>query len=497
MALDEARTPVVVGTGQSIERNATVGALELAARAAEEALEAAPGLRARVQVVCVVNIMSKTGSAPAALLARRLGLAPARTEYTTIGGNSPQFLITRAAAAIAAGELDCVLVAGAEAQHSARIRGTVPAGHDAPTDDPTGARETLPPDPVVGDDRAGVGNVELNAGLVAPVHMYALFESVIARRAERTPPEHRAALGTLMARFTEVAARHPRAWFPEVRTPTQLAEVTPDNRLVAEPYPKRMCAFLNVDQGAAVLVTSLGAARAAGVADRAVFCWAGAEATDVWFPSARPDLGSSPGLRAAATAATRAAELGVDDIGAFDLYSCFPCAVEMALEALDVAADDARGLTITGGLPYFGGPGNNYSLHAIATMVDHLRTSGGTGLVSAMGWYATKHAVGIYGADPPRKGWRRGDPGEDQRAIDASAVAVATEAEGPAVVVASTVVAGPDGRASAAPVIARLPDGRQVVAAAAADELGALGGRNLVGDGIVVSGAPPRYRLTS
>jgi acetyl-CoA C-acetyltransferase len=496
VALDETRIPVVVGTGQAIERNATVAALELAARAAEGALEAAPDLRARVRLVSVVNIMSKTGSAPAALLARRLGLTPGRTQYTTIGGNSPQLLVTAAAAAIAAGDLDCVLVAGAEAQHSAKIRGAVPAGHEAPTDDPTGAGETLPADPVVGDDRAGVGNAELNAGLVAPVHMYALFESVIARRAGHTLPEHRAALGKLMTRFTEVAARHPTAWFPDVRTPTQLAEVTPDNRLVAEPYSKRMCAFLNVDQGAAVLVTSLEAARAAGVAERAVFCWAGAEATDVWFPSARPDPGSSPGLRAAATAATRAAGLGVDDIGAFDLYSCFPCAVEMAVEALDLASDDARGLTVTGGLPYFGGPGNNYSLHAIATMVDHLRTHGGTGLVSAMGWYATKHAVGIYGAGPPVNGWRRGDTAEDQRAIDSSALSVVIEAEGPAVVVASTVVAGLDGRVSAAPVIARLPDGGRVVAAAAADELGALEGRNLVGDRIMVSGTPPRYRLT-
>jgi len=300
-----------------------------------------------------------------------------------------------------------------------------------------------------------------------------------------------------MARFTEVAAKHPTAWFGEVRTASELAEVTPDNRLVAEPYPKRMCAFLHVDQGAAVLVTSLAAARAAGVAERAVFCLSGAEATDVWFPTARPDLGSSPGLRAAASAALDSANLGVDDIAAFDVYSCFPCAVEMAVEALHLAPDDARGLTVTGGLPYFGGPGNNYSLHAVATMVDHLRARGGTGLVSALGWYATKHAVGIYGTAPPARGWRRGPTDEAQRVIDASAVAVATEAQGPAVVVASTVAFGPGGAVTAAPVIARLPDGRQIAAAAEPGELADLAGRNLVGARIVVSGSPPRYRLAS
>jgi acetyl-CoA C-acetyltransferase len=501
--LDEARIPVIVATGQSIERSATVSALELAARAAEECLASAPVLRRGVQLVSVVNILSTVGPAPAGALAQRLGLAPTRTEVTSIGGNSPQWLVNRAAAAISAGELDCVLVVGAEAQRSAKING-IGAGagreaHGEQRDDPIddAATRALAPDPVVGDDRVGVGNAEIAVGLMAPVHVYALFESVIARRAGRTPAEHRQALGALMAPFTEVAAKHLMAWFAEVRTASELAEVTPDNRLVAEPYPKCMCAFLHVDQGAAVMVTSLAAARAAGVAEDAVFCLSGAEATDVWFPVARPDLGSSPALRAAASAAMAAADLGVDDIAAFDVYSCFPCAVEMAVEALQIAPDDARGLTVTGGLPYFGGPGNNYSLHAVATMVDHLRAQGGTGLVSALGWYATKHAVGIYGSAPPARGWRRGQTEEAQRVIDSSALPVATEADGPAVVAASTVVVGPGGAVSAAPVIARLPDGRQIAAAAAPEEeFAALAGRNLVGDRIVVSGTPPRYRLS-
>jgi acetyl-CoA C-acetyltransferase len=318
----------------------------------------------------------------------------------------------------------------------------------------------------------------------------------MASRAGRTSAQQRAALGELMAPFTAAAAAHPTAWFRDIRTPAALSTLSPDNRLVAEPYPKRMCAFLNVNQAAAVLVTSLASARAAGVVDGAVFCWSGSDAADVWFPSARPDLGTSAGLRSAVSAATAAAELEVDDIGAFDLYSCFPCAVEMGVDALGISADDSRGLTLTGGLPYFGGPGNNYSLHAIATMVERVREHGGTGLVSAMGWYATKHAVGIYGDVPPARGWRRGETAEAQRSIDASAVAVAPAADGPAVVVAATTVCGPDGAVSAAPVIARLPDGRQIAAAAVPAGLADLAGEELVGRRVVVSGAPPRYRLT-
>ena len=485
--IDEERLPVLVAAGQCLERVEAVGALDLATRAATAALDDVPALRPRIGRVSVVNMISPAPAAAATALARRLGLAPAEAEVSTIGGNSPQSLVTRAAAAIAAGELEAVLVAGAEAQRSLR------AGAGASPS--TGPEERLAPDPVVGDGRPGVGPAELAAGLIAPVHVYALFESVLAARAGREPAEQRKVLGEIMAPFTAVAAGHRVAWFPEVRRPEELAEVSADNRLVAEPYPKRMCAVLAVDQGAAVVVASLAAARRAGVADRAVFCLAGAEAADVWFPAARPDLGSSPGIAAAAGAALGAAGLGIDDVGLLDLYSCFPCVVQMGAAALGIGVDDRRGLTVTGGLPYFGGPGNNYTLHAIATMADRLRAGGGTGLVTGLGWYATKHAVGLYGSEPPARGWRAGDTGAAQAAIDDSAVAVAERAEGPAEVVAATVVSGQDTAPSAAPVIARLADGRQVAAAADDAELPGLAGRNLVGSRVVVSGRTPRYRV--
>jgi acetyl-CoA C-acetyltransferase len=477
---------VVVATGQSIERQGVVSALDLAERAGRSALDQAPRLQALVNQISVVNIMSPVGEAPATELAQRLHLTPARTETTSVGGNTPQWLVNRAATAIAAGDLDVVLVAGAEAQRSARLAGQGGRPRDA---------VARPPDPVIGDDRPPVSATELQAGLIAPIHLYALFESVLAYRANRGFAEQRLHLGQLMAPFTAVAATHRYAWFPHSRTPAELSDITPDNRLVSEPYAKNMCAMFTVDQGAAVIVTSLAVARAAGVDDGAVFCWSGAEGADVWFPAARPDPGTAPGMQMAAAAALAAAQLGVDDLSAFDLYSCFPCAVEMASTALGIGSDDRRGLTVTGGLPYFGGPGNNYSLHAVASMVERLRQKGGTGLVTALGWYLTKHAAGIYGATPPPRGWQQADTASAQAAIDATAVEIASDAAGPAVVVASTVGSGPAGEITAAPVIARLADGRHVAAAADVSELPSLRGRNLVGTRIDIHGSPMHYAV--
>jgi acetyl-CoA C-acetyltransferase len=68
----------------------------------------------------------------------------------------------------------------------------------------------------------------------------------------------------------------------------------------------------------------------------------------------------------------------VHGIARFDLYSCFPAAVEMACDVLGLDPFDPRGLTMTGGLPYAGGPASAYTLHSIAAMVEHSASTRGT-----------------------------------------------------------------------------------------------------------------------
>ncbi len=82
---------------------------------------------------------------------------------------------------------------------------------------------------------------------------------------------------------------------------------------------------------------------------------------------------------------------------------------------------DARPLTVTGGLTFAGGPGNNYVTHSIATLVERLREDpDALGLATAVGWYLTKHAVGIYGARSRRDTpvHRRAGPGRGRRHAD-------------------------------------------------------------------------------
>ncbi len=115
----------------------------------------------------------------------------------------------------------------------------------------------------------------------------------------------------------------------------------------------------------------------------------------------RADVGVSISAEQAVAEALRVAGIGIDDVATFDLYSCFPFPVFAVCDAFGLAADDPRGLTLTGGLPYFGGPGNSYSLHGIAETVAEMRDRPGAfGLVGANGGVMSKYSVGVYSTEP-------------------------------------------------------------------------------------------------
>jgi acetyl-CoA C-acetyltransferase len=160
------------------------------------------------------------------------------------------------------------------------------------------------------------------------------------------------------------------------------------------------------------------------------------------------------------------AKIGSDEIDHFDLYSCFPAIVQIARDALGLRPDDPRPLTVTGGLPYFGGAGNNYTMHAIATMVERLRDAPGSmGLVTANGWYITKHSLGIYSTARPEETFACPDSAILQQKIDAfEHPLLSTNPAGPGTVETYTVLFGRDGNPETGLVIGRLKDGGRFIA---------------------------------
>ena len=267
----------------------------------------------------------------------------------------------------------------------------------------------------------------------------------------------------LWERYSRVAAANPYAWSPEARTAEEIRTVSADNRMIGFPYPKLMNANIQTDQAAALIMCSVEAARAAGVPeDKWVFIHSGADSHDHWFVSERDDLATSPAIRANGRAVFDLAGIGADDLAHIDLYSCFPSAVQVAAAELGIALDDPyRVPTVTGGLGFAGGPGNNYVTHSIAAMVDRLRADPGAfGLCTAIGWYITKNAAAIYSTAPPSAGTFR--YADTQPAVDATPRREhVADHDGPATIETYTVMHERDGSPSLGIVACLTPDGRR------------------------------------
>jgi acetyl-CoA C-acetyltransferase len=286
----------------------------------------------------------------------------------------------------------------------------------------------------------------------------------------RDVEDHQQHVSELWETFAAVSAGNPHAWSRIAYSAEEIRTPSPDNRVVTFPYLKRMCANIDVDQGAALLLCSYEAARDLGVPDdRLVFPLAGADVHDHFFFSERDSLAASPGIAAAGHALTRAAGVAIDDVARFDLYSCFPSAVEIALQALGLAGPaggDLRPLTVTGGLAFAGGPANNYPTHAIAAMVDACRRDpGSVGMVSALGWYVTKHSMGLYSTTPPANGFALVDATRTQAEVDAlPGRETAGAYSGSTTVEATAVVVERDGTPAIAILSTLTPDGRRALA---------------------------------
>lgn len=431
--------PVLVGAGQvgSARWSADVARspVELATAAAERALAdtgADDRIRGAIDEVAFVRLFADSAarlespfggsSKPPRSVAARLGIRPTLALYSQVGGNVPQQLVNQLARAAARGEIRAALIVGAEALRTTAEALRAGLALDWNED---------PPGEMLDEGRGEplASRHELAHGIGIPVQTYPLFEHAMRGRRGATVAEHLAMLGQLMAPFTRVAARNPYAAFPIERTPEELVRVTAENRWIGHPYPKLLNAQDKVDQAAAVIVTTLATARALGIDPaRCVQLLGHADVHEKLHMLDRVDYTGAPAVRAGARLALSMAGLEIRDIDCIDLYSCFPSAVEAGCDALGLAYDDPRGLTLTGGLPFFGGPGNNYSLHAICEAVDRVRREpGARALIWANGGYLSKHAFGIYGAYDARQA-PLGEDGsaQAQRAIDA--------APGPAVV---------------------------------------------------------------
>ncbi|MCM2286559.1 MAG: hypothetical protein NDI81_17375 [Desulfobacula sp.] len=453
---------VVAGWGQVLQpkdlNREPQDPLGLMQEASRQAARTAGCLPSRLDGVMVVRTLSRHYPDPAKQLAQALGAVPRFTQVSGIGGNSPQTLINLAAGMIARNELDSVLIAGAETY--------VQRGPD-PEPVESALFRGIPAD-YPGDDRIGSTPLENQHGMEHPMQGFPLFETALWAASGMDLNAYLMKIGRMWSAFSQTASRHPFAWTRSPKTPEEIITPGPSNRPVAFPYTKFMNSFVTVDQGAAVLLMSEAAARACSEKNRQrVYFLGGGYAQDRQrFMIEKSDFTSSPPLGAAVEKALDRAAVRLEDLDCFDLYSCFPCAVSMAKKMIGIQEDDPRPLTLTGGLGFFGGPGNNYSLHAVATLAEKI-TQGAysKGLVTALGWFMHKHAAGIYGSEPKTR-----DIGQDHIQDQKSPLAgeapekIREEVSGPGLIETYTVIFSPDQTPSYGLIYGKTKDNHRFIA---------------------------------
>jgi len=459
--LAEDRIPVIVGVGEIVDRPADIAAGLEPLSLLEEALKRAEAdsggqLLGEIKSLDVVNFVSWRYRDPEQQLARRLGIEPAHLYYGPVGGESPIRYLHEAAQRIARGECSVAAVCGAEAQSTAtkaERAGVTPSwtpfAHDV-EEPKRGAAFQKP--------------LAVKLGVFRPVTVYPFYEAASSAHWGQTPREAMAESGELWSRYSDTASRNPNAWLKRHFAPEEITTATPDNRLIAWPYTKLMVANPTVNMGAAVLLTSLAKARAAGIAeDRLVYPIGGASAEEPRDYLLRDQFFESHPQNAVLKAAMDLTGRDGQAFDAIELYSCFPCVPKMARRTLGLGPDVQP--TVTGGLTFFGAPLNTYMTHAVCAMVRKLRNGAKLGLLYGQGGFVTKHHGLVLSRQAPREALAQET--SVQAVADRAKCAVpdfVTEAKGKGAVESFTVLYGRGGDAEHGVVMLRTEDNARTLA---------------------------------
>lgn len=401
-------TPILVGAGQTVDLLATENSpMALASRASVAAIADCGGsnVAAHIDTIATMRIFPDTAAMwknpfgrsnnPPQSIARAIGANPQHRIYCQPGGNEPLSRLIEFSRDIAEGFRSAVLLTGGEAirNHRSAERSGNSFNWNETFDQPL-------------DDR-GYGHFELSDqeianGLIMPVYHYTLIEQQRLQQLGLNRNAYQEQLGKLLASFNEIATQNPYAQFSGALSADEILSAAPITHL----YSKRMIAQDSVNQGAAVLMMSVAKARELGISeDRWIFLHGAAEGNDIPLGN-RPNIATSQAAIQTLNHCMATAEKTIDDIEFIDIYSAFPCAITAISDHLDLVNDGSIALTITGGMPYFGGPGSNYSMHALATMLEKLRKKKGSyALVTSNGGVLAKHAMGIFSQQACRADW--------------------------------------------------------------------------------------------
>lgn len=409
----DATAPVIIGVGEA-SRKTVVGEWpsprELAGAAIKVALADTgqpQAIAAAVDTIAAIRTFEDSGlslgtgspdNGPEAF-GDAGGITAKRLIYADVGGQSPQAMLNELAGDIRRKTCEMAVLVAAEATGTAKRARKAGVTLDWRLPSATPFDNRLSTFPILSRN-------EIRHGIISMPLAYTLIENARRMGLGLNGEAYAREMAELWSAFSAKAELRPHAQFPGFRSPEAMMRDDHANYPLTDIYRRWHVAQDAVDLGGAIILTSAGKARELGVPqDKWVWLAGAAEAAELPL-SERAVLHRSAALDFAIPAALDQSGLTPTDLGPVDIYSCFPCAVFAAVDSMQDPGRALGDYTLTGGLSFFGGPGNGYAVYNTAAMVDALRQAGSKpALVTANGGVMSKQAVGIYTATQPRVAW--------------------------------------------------------------------------------------------
>ena len=314
------------------------------------------------------------------------------TTYVTKIGVLQQNLINEACQKIENGEINASIILGGEARYK-QLRSVIEKKEYFET------KLDENPDFYIKAKEDLYGDEELEELGAMAVGYYATMETALRKNDNENIEEHQNNIASMYEEFSKVASNNEDAWLDHPYSKKEILETSKKNKMLAYPYNKLHCTSWNVNQSAALIICSEELANKLEIDNKKrVYPISSSENNHMIAIQQRPKLYESLGMIYAAKSINRMMEQLDIRLDAYDLYSCFPAAVKMFSKSLELGSELPK--TITGSMPYAGGPLNSFVIHSTVKMIQKIRAlEARHGLVTGVSGMMTKQSFCVWGKE--------------------------------------------------------------------------------------------------
>ncbi len=329
---------------------------------------------------------------PAKWIAKRNGFKDVITSVAKIGVLQ-QNLLNSVCNKISDGKINAGLILGGESRYKI-LRSKIESQKYLETE-----LNINPDNYIKAEDDLTLNEEEKELGSMA-VGYYAILESAFRASLKKGLQEHNHDIAKLYSNFSKIASKNNEGWIEKPIKQSLIQQESKNNPLQAYPYNKHHCTSWNVNQSCAIIICSEKLADKLNIPiEKRVYPLASSETNHMVSTLQRPNLIDPIGMKLAANFILDVCKKNKLKVNDYDLYSCFPVAVQMFAKSLGLKIDDQ--ITVTGGMPFAGGPLNSYVLHSTVKLISKIRNrKKGLGIITGVSGMMTKQSYALWSKNP-------------------------------------------------------------------------------------------------